>query len=212
MRAQILGSPSQRSPQVGAANVPDEQRIARKHGMGMVRVLVQIKHQDGDGLDGVAWRFQHLQPQPWEAERIPVLHRHKRVFRLGACTEMNGCPTAVTQLQVPGDEVRMEVGQKDVADREAELLSVYQVLLDIPLWVDHDPRSARLVPQQVGGMGQASEVVLFQDHGALQRTSASSTVLLLEITPSIFVSLNNSRTRSLAPAATIRTPLPWQRT
>src|SRR3984957_6562557 len=144
MRAQILGCPPQRSAQVRPANVPNEHRVAGKHGVRMGRVFLQTKYQEGDGLDGVARRFQYLQTQSGEVEHVPVPHRHECVFRLGACSEMNGCVAAVTQLQVPRNEVRMEVGQKDVTDPEAKLLSVRQVLMDIALWVDDDRGAARL--------------------------------------------------------------------
>ena len=74
------------------------------------------------------------------------------------------CAAAVAQLQMPGNKVGMEVGQKDVADVEAKSLRVRHVLFDITLRIDDDRRRAGLVPQQIRGMGQATQIVLFENH------------------------------------------------
>ena len=138
MRAEIVGGPAQRGAQVGAADVADEQRVAGEDGVRFGRVLLQIEHQDRDGLDGVARGFQHLQAQAREVERVAVLHGDEGVFRLGARAEMDGGAATVAQFQMAGDEVGVEVGQKDVADLEAEFLGVGQVLLDVALGIDDD--------------------------------------------------------------------------
>ena len=105
--------------------------------------------------------------QPRELERIAVLHRHEGVFRLGARAEMDGCAATVAQFQMAGDKVGVEMGEKDVADLEAKFLGVGQVLLNIALGVDDDRGRTGLVAQQVGGVGEAAQIVLFQDHWGL---------------------------------------------
>ena len=53
-----------------------------------------------------------------------------------------------------------------MADLEAEFLGIGQVLLDIALGVDDDGGRTGLVSEQIGGVGQAAQVVLFQNHGS----------------------------------------------
>jgi len=63
-----------------------------------------------------------------------------------------------------GDEVRMEMSQKYVTDLQAEFVGVGQVLLDVALRVDDHGGRAGLVSHQIGGVGKAAEIVLFEDH------------------------------------------------
>ncbi len=138
---------------------------------GCGRVLLEIEDQDRDGLDGVAGGFEDLQAQSREVERIAVLHRHERVFGLGAGAEMDGRAATVAQFQMAGDEVGVEMGEEDVADLEAERFGVGQVLLDVALGIDDDGGGTGLVSEQIRGVGQAAQVVLFQDHGDLYSLS-----------------------------------------
>ena len=81
---------------------------------------------------------------------------------------MDGRAAAVAQFQMAGDEVGVEVGEEDVADLEAKFLGVGQVLLDVALRIDDDGGRTGLVPEQIGGVGQAAQVVLFQNHRSRQ--------------------------------------------
>ena len=74
-------------------------------------------------------------------------------------------PQAVAQFQMAGDKVGVEMGEKDVADVEPQFLGVGQVLLNIALGVDDDRGRTGLVSQQIGGVGEAAQIVLFQNHG-----------------------------------------------
>ena len=51
---------------------------------------------------------------------------------------MNGGAATVAQFQMAGDEIGVEVGEKDVTDPEAKFVGVGQVLLDNALGVDDD--------------------------------------------------------------------------
>ena len=112
----------------------------------------------------MAGGFQDFEAQSREVERIAVLHRHEGVFRLGAGAEMDSRAATVAQFQMAGDEVGVEVGEEDVADLEPEFLGVGQVLLDVALRVDDDGGRTGLVSEQIGGVGQAAQVILFQNH------------------------------------------------
>src|SRR6188474_2179800 len=104
MRAEVFRGPTQRSTQVRAADIADEQRVAAEHGMGNQWVLGEIESQDRNGLDRVSGGMKYLQPEPGKVERIAVLHRHERVFRLRPRAQMDGRAATVAQLEVPGDE------------------------------------------------------------------------------------------------------------
>ena len=80
---------------------------------------------------------------------------------------MDGRAATVAQFQMAGDEVGVEVGEEDVADLKAKFLGVGQVLLDVALGVDDDGGRTGLVSEQIGGVGQAAQVVLFQNHRSL---------------------------------------------
>ena len=58
--AEVAGCPPERSAQVGAADVTDEQSVAGEDGVGFCRVFLEIEDQDRDGLDGVAGGFEDL--------------------------------------------------------------------------------------------------------------------------------------------------------
>ncbi len=77
---------------------------------------------------------------------------------------MDGRAAAIAQLQVTGNEIGVEVAEKDVADLQPEFLGVDHVLLDVALRVDDDGGATGLVTEQIGGMGQAAQVILFQNH------------------------------------------------
>src|SRR5271168_4478470 len=77
---------------------------------------------------------------------------------------MDDRAATVSQLQMAGDEVGVEVGQEDMPDLKAELLSVGQVLLNVALRIDDDTSRTGLVSKQIRRVGQASQVVLFQNH------------------------------------------------
>ena len=63
-----------------------------------------------------------------------------------------------------GDKIGMEVGEEDMADLKAKFFGVGQVLLDIALGVDDDSGRTGLVSEKIGGVRQAAQVVLFQNH------------------------------------------------
>ena len=116
-------------------------------------------------------RLQYLQAQSRKIQRIAVLHRDKFVVGLGPRPKPNLRAAAIAQLQMPGKKVSMEVGEEDIANRHAEPLGVGQILLDIPLRINDDRSLAGLVGDQIRGMGQTAQIVLFQEHTANLRTT-----------------------------------------
>jgi hypothetical protein len=51
---------------------------------------------------------------------------------------MNGGPDFVTQFDMPRNEVGMKVGEEDVFDGIATGCRIREVLIDVPLGIDHD--------------------------------------------------------------------------
>ena len=88
---------------------------------------------------------------------------------------MDGCAATVAQFQMAGDEVGVEVSEEDVADLEAELFGVGEVLLDVALRVDDDRGRAGLVSDEIRSVGQAAQVVLLQNHTITFGTSRPTT-------------------------------------
>ena len=76
----------------------------------------------------------------------------------------DGRPGPLGELEVPGQEVGMEVGLQDLHDRETVLGGVGEVRVDVALRV-HDHRPSRAgVTDQVAGVRQALQVVLAEEH------------------------------------------------
>ncbi len=77
---------------------------------------------------------------------------------------MDGGAALVAEFEMSSEEVGVKVGEEDVTDFEAMRGGVGEVALDVALGVDDDGRRARFVSEQIGGVRETSEVVLFQDH------------------------------------------------
>ena len=73
-------------------------------------------------------------------------------------------PGAIAQLQMAGDEVRVEMGKKDVLDLQPVFGGERYVLICIALRIDHGCRARRLVSYQIGGVRQARQIELLKDH------------------------------------------------
>ena len=130
--------------------------------------MLEIEDEDGDGLDGVAGGFEDLQAHAGEVECVAVVHGDEGVLGDGAGAEMDGGAAAIAELEMAGDEVGVEVREEDVADLEAECVGVVEILLDVALRVDDDGGVAGFVAEKIRGVGEAAEVVLFQDHACSQ--------------------------------------------
>ena len=91
--------------------------------------------------------------------------RRKGVLRLRLAPETNRGADALVQLEVPGEKVSVEMGEENVADLPTVGLSLRQILVNITLRINHDGGTRRLIGDEIGGMGQTTEIILFQQHG-----------------------------------------------
>jgi hypothetical protein len=87
--SEIVGCPAEGRPQVGAADVSDEQSVSRENGVRFCRRLPVIEDQDRNGLDRMAGRFENLEAHSREIKAVAIVHAHEWVFRLGAGAEMD---------------------------------------------------------------------------------------------------------------------------
>ena len=140
------GGPAERSAQVGAADVADEEGVAGEDGVGLGRAFGEVEDEDarwtrwcGRGFRGPARR------RPGKPRRVAILHGDEGILGFGAGAEVDGRAAAVAEFEMAGDEIGVEMSEEDVADLEAERLCVGEVLLDIALGVDDDGGGAGFV-------------------------------------------------------------------
>src|ERR1022692_3635464 len=82
--------------------------------------------------------------------------------------DVDGGAGSRCQLFVAGDKIGMQVGLEDVPDADVLLLRRFQVDFDITLRIDYDRFAVRC--EHVGGVGQTSQVELFEVHGFSARS------------------------------------------
>ena len=68
---------------------------------------------------------------------------------------------------MPGDKIGVEMRQEHVLDLEAVLGGKRDVLVDVALRVNDGCRACRLVSNEVGGVRQARQIELLEDHRGL---------------------------------------------
>ncbi len=156
---------ARRGEEVGAADVSHEEGVSGEHpvGDGVVEVLPD---QETDRLRRMARRGQHLQAHLAEGEALAVGQRLEGEADVCARAVADHRAGAVGQLQVAGEEVGVDVGLDDPLDRHVPLGDLLQVDVDVATRVDHDCPAGGLVADQVGGVREAGQVVLGEDHGS----------------------------------------------
>jgi hypothetical protein len=111
--------------------------------------------------------FEGGQTDSAELQEVLIFQRLERVIGLSAGAEVDSCPGAVPEFKMPGQEVGMEMGKHNMANLKPVPPSIFQVLVNVPLRIDHNRSAAVLVPNQIGGVGEAAQVILFKDHNPL---------------------------------------------
>ena len=139
--AKFGGRPAQRRAQIGPPHVADEQSVSGEHGMRLRVAGVQVVNDDGDRLRRVARRFQHLQAHAPEFENVAIVKRSKRVPRFRRGAQIDRRAHAIAQLQMPGDEIGVEMRQEYVLDLERVLGGKRDVLVGVPLRVNDGCRA-----------------------------------------------------------------------
>ena len=112
----------------------------------------------------MAWGVDNLQPDLAELQGFPILEIqclklclcHNAQAYLGAC--------AAPELQVTGNKVGVEVSQENVLDCQAQVLGVFDVIIDVPPRAHNHGCRRFLVANHEGSVGQATQVILLKNH------------------------------------------------
>ncbi len=166
-----------RGEQVGTTHVADEQGVAGQHAV-RDRVVGVLEDQDADGLGGVARGRHDLQHDLAEHDALAVGQRPAGVLGRGALAVADPRPGRGRELEVPGQEVGVEVGVDHAHDLQAVLGGVRQVLRHVAPRV-HDHRlPGGLVPDEVRRLRQAVEVVLLEAHRGVPHVAGMSKTMI----------------------------------
>ena len=109
-------------------------------------------------------RFENLNPDRSEIDRGAVANGPEFVFGNRLPAEADGGAHAVAQFEMTGDEIGVEVREEDVDDAKVVIRRKRQILVDVTLRVDHSGCSAFFVGNDVGGMREAVQIKLFEEH------------------------------------------------
>ncbi len=126
---------------------------------------VQVINEDGDRLRSVPRCFQRLQAYASEFENGAIAKRRECIRRFGRGAQIDGGTYAIAQLQMPCDEIGMEMRQEYVFDSETVFTGKGNILVGVALWVDDRCHARLLVSNNVGSVRQARQIKLFNDHG-----------------------------------------------
>jgi hypothetical protein len=78
------------------------------------------------------------------------------------CPQTDGRPGTFVQFQMPSKKISVEVRQEHKTDVPSVCFSIRQILVDVPLRVDYHGSAGHLVGNEIRGVRQASEIILFQ--------------------------------------------------
>ena len=113
--AELLRAPPQRGAQIGAANVADEQGVARQHRVGNLLAVLGIEHEDRDRLRRVSRRLEPHKPYRAHLHRRRERHQAHLVLLL-AVEALPGwygrCHQPYRQQDRPGFRRRRRFGAK----------------------------------------------------------------------------------------------------
>jgi hypothetical protein len=167
-RPEMLGADPGGGEQVWPSDIPDEQSVAGEHPVGDLVVAV-LEDEHADRFRSVPGGVHDLQRHLPETDPLTVGEPPDLVLGRSLAAEADPGAGLAGQLEVPADEVGVEVGVDHADDAQSSRLGVVEVLLDVSAGVDHDGLPGGGITDQVGGLGQAVEVVLGEVHGEVLR-------------------------------------------
>src|SRR5262249_29829269 len=128
--------PPERDAQIGTADVPDEQRVARQDRVRPIRAPVEVEYQNRDRLRRVARRFQRDQADMSQIDHVAVMERGELVLRAGGGAKVDAGAGSIPKLKVAGEEVRVKMRQQNMANLDVMGGSDGEVLIDVTLRID----------------------------------------------------------------------------
>ena len=99
-----------------------------------------------------------------ELDRVAVMERPEGVLRARGGAQIDDSSGAIAELEMARKEVGMEMRQEHVGDPQPMFRCEPQIAVDVALGVDDGGDPCLLVADQVGGVCQAIEVELLQNH------------------------------------------------
>ena len=116
-------------------------------------------------------RFQRLDADRSEIDRGALADRFELVFGNRFPAEADDRAHAVAQLEVTGNEIRVEVRQKDVRDSKVVIRRERQILIDVALRIDDSRGTALLISNDVRGVCETVEIKLLEEHMSIMPES-----------------------------------------
>jgi len=177
--AQLSCRPAERCAEIRSSHVADKQCVARKHrdragirdsGLG-IRDQSAVVHEQRNRFDRMPRRFQSLDPDRSEIDHRAVANRLEFIFRDRFPTEADDRAHAVAQLEVAGNEIRVEVRQEDVRDTKVVIGRERQILIDVALRIDDSRGTALLISNDVRGVCETVEIKLLEEHMSIMPES-----------------------------------------
>ena len=150
--------------QVGTGHVVHEQRVAGEHRPRVVAAPAVDERKSGV-LGTVAGSVKRSDQELTDLQLEAVLDRHVLVGRRGVGVDVDRGSGGRRQATVAGHVVGVVVGLEDALDRDTEVASELDVVVDLEARVHHRRLAGMFVADQVG---RAAEIVvgdLSENHG-----------------------------------------------
>ena len=132
---------------------------------------VEVVNDEGDRFRSVARRFEGLQAHASELEDLAIAKRNEYIRCLRHGSQIDFCAYPIAQFQMSSNEIGMEMRQEYVLDLKSVLGSKRDVLVRVALRVNDGCRTGLLVSNKVGGVRQARQIELLEDHAELSSRS-----------------------------------------
>lgn len=162
--------------QIWAPHIANEQRVARQNGIRLAGIrLAQIIDKDRDRFSGMSRRFESTKAHAAEFNGRAILKRRESVF--GACrsAEVDDRAQPITQFQMPSHEVSVKMSQEDVLNTQSVFAGKSEVTIYIALRIDDCGYAGLLIADDIGGMGQTTEIKLLKDQASSPLVSRVTT-------------------------------------
>src|SRR4051794_31880579 len=103
--------------------------------------------------------FENLEAHSRKIKAVSIFHLYEVVFGLSAGTEVDFGAATISQFEMAGYEIGVEMRKEDVSDLEADIPGVGQVILDIALRINDRRGCTGLVSEQVRSVCKAPKIV-----------------------------------------------------
>ena len=150
--AEISSGPPESDPKIGTTYIADEQSVSGKDSVRLRIALAEIVDEKRNRFGSVAGSFEGCYAHEAKLDEGAVFEGSEAVLGLGFSAQVDCGADTIAEFQVPGDEVSVEVGEKDVFDLKIALGGKIQVDVDIALGIDDGSSVCILVGDEVGSM------------------------------------------------------------